>query len=200
MDNEDLLTRAGAVLKGMSPPNTAFITPAPPVDMPTFGALVTNFGAAITAAEDGGKVAITALGKIRLQVIHGLKQLGAYVEANCNGDLAIFTSSGFPAVSNVRKPAVPLTPATVRKVKNGANSGQLMILIAALIAALSYELRYAAVAGGVPGAWTTVTVTKVRAAVSITGLTPGTSYAFQVRALGKLGFTDWSDSVTQMCT
>ena len=28
----------------------------------------------------------------------------------------------------------------------------------------------------------------------------GTSYAFQVRALGRLGFTDWSDSATKMCT
>ena len=30
------------------------------------------------------------------------------------------------------------------------------------------------------------------------GLTPGTIYAFQIRALGRLGLTDWSDSVTKM--
>lgn len=29
-------------------------------------------------------------------------------------------------------------------------------------------------------------------------LTPGTTYAFQVRALGPLGYTDYSDSVTRM--
>ena len=35
---------------------------------------------------------------------------------------------------------------------------------------------------------------------SVTGLTPGTIYAFQVRAMGRLGYTDWSDSATRMCT
>jgi hypothetical protein len=33
---------------------------------------------------------------------------------------------------------------------------------------------------------------------SIDGLTPGTNYAIQVRALGRLGDTDWSDSATRI--
>ena len=40
-------------------------------------------------------------------------------------------------------------------------------------------------------------VTVIRA-ITVTGLTPGTTYAFQMRALGRLGYTDWSDSVTRM--
>ena len=32
----------------------------------------------------------------------------------------------------------------------------------------------------------------------VEGLMPGTTYAFQVRALGRLGYTDWSDSTTRM--
>jgi len=34
--------------------------------------------------------------------------------------------------------------------------------------------------------------------LTVDGLTPGATYAFQVRARGRLGFTDWSDSVTRM--
>ena len=34
--------------------------------------------------------------------------------------------------------------------------------------------------------------------VTINGLTPGTTYLFQVRALGRSGYTDWSDSATRM--
>jgi hypothetical protein len=43
------------------------------------------------------------------------------------------------------------------------------------------------------------TITDTRA-VLITGLTPGTTYAFQVRGFGRLGHTDWSATVTQIAT
>ena len=53
-----------------------------------------------------------------------------------------------------------------------------------------------------PGSWLTETRTQARTAAPVNSLTPGTTYAFafQVRALGKLGYTDWSDSATRMCT
>jgi len=59
-------------------------------------------------------------------------------------------------------------------------------------------LRFAVLTGGTPGQWTEQTITNVRGPVSITGLTPGTTYAFQVRALGAKGYTAWSDSTTRM--
>ena len=77
----------------------------------------------------------------------------------------------------------------------------MLVQIKAVAKARSYELRFAvAGSGGTPGAWTTELVTKVKPPVTVNGLTPGTIYAFQVRALGKLGYTNWSDSVTFMCT
>ena len=66
--------------------------------------------------------------------------------------------------------------------------------------AKSYDLRYGVVANGTAATWTSVPVPTIKTAVSVTGLTPGTIYAFQVRALGKFGYTDWSDSATSMCT
>jgi hypothetical protein len=35
-------------------------------------------------------------------------------------------------------------------------------------------------------------------AVPVENLTPGTTYMFQVRAYGKLGYTDWSQPVQRM--
>jgi hypothetical protein len=35
--------------------------------------------------------------------------------------------------------------------------------------------------------------------LTITGLTPAGTYQFQVRALGKLGFNDWSAPMTFIC-
>ena len=67
---------------------------------------------------------------------------------------------------------------------------------------IKYDLRHAPVdAEGVPtGEWTETLVTSSQHPVLIKNLKPGTVYVFQVRALGKLGQTDWSDSVTKMCT
>src|SRR2546427_8469583 len=47
-------------------------------------------------------------------------------------------------------------------------------------------------ADGKPGTWTEVGLTNPRA-IPVNGLTPGTNYAFQLRALGVLGYGDWSE-------
>ena len=55
------------------------------------------------------------------------------------------------------------------------------------------------IAGGVPGTWTIQAIGKVRPAVSISGLTPATTYVFQARAVKKAGgYSDWSDSITRV--
>ena len=68
--------------------------------------------------------------------------------------------------------------------------------------AYSYELRYIALdSNRVPvGEWKTQAMGSARSAVAVSGLTPGTIYAFEVHALGKLGYTDWSDPAHFMCT
>ena len=48
--------------------------------------------------------------------------------------------------------------------------------------------------------WKTRPVSRVRPPVSLMDLTPGVNYAIQVRSLGNDGYSDWSDSVTKMCT
>jgi len=50
------------------------------------------------------------------------------------------------------------------------------------------------------GDWTEQPVGSFQGPVTIQNLKPGVRYAFQVRSLGGLGKTDWSDSVVIMCT
>jgi len=66
--------------------------------------------------------------------------------------------------------------------------------------ALSYNIRFGIVVNGAmpPAAWTSLTLPGAKKA-TITNLTPGANYGFQVRALGRLGYTDWSDSTTFIC-
>jgi hypothetical protein len=192
----DVVARGHAVFTGLNGnPNYD----KPPVDLAVFKTAVDNYAAAIAAGLDGGKKAISDRKKRRHEVITMMRLLGHYVEATCKNDMAIFTSSGFQAASTTRTPPQPLPQPTIEKIDQGT-TGKLVATIKALRKARNYELRYAALGGGgMPGSWTIITLTSARPAVPISGLTPGTTYAFQVRALGKLGHTDWSDSATRMC-
>src|SRR5262249_31591436 len=76
----------------------------------------------------------------------------------------------------------------IRTIAHGVISGQIVVQLKAVPKALSYELHYAAAGnGGAVPSWTTELFTSVRTPVRLNGLTPGTTYAFQVRSLGRSG-------------
>ena len=171
--------------------------PNPPVALADFKSGIDTFGALIIDAEDGGKKAISAKDKQRVAVIKMYTQLGHYVEAACNDDLATFNTSGFTQIPpKVRTAPQPLTEAKFSSIDRGANSGDVVVLPEKLTGAVSFDVRYALQgAGGVLGPWTVVTTTKPRK-VTISGLTLAGIYQFQIRALGVLGYTDWMDAKT----
>ena len=74
-----------------------------------------------------------------------------------------------------------------------------MVTLKPVPKALHYQLSYAPVpaAGGSVGP-TTIVVTNTRPPTVINNLTPGTIYTFQVRAFGKLGDSEWSNTAQRM--
>jgi len=193
----DVAARAAAVQTAMTG-NASFANP--PVDLTAFKTAIDQFNALIAEALDGSKKVIAQKNKQRQAVIKDLRLLGRYVEVTSNGDPSIFQTSGFQAASTTKTTTEPLSE-TIRKIGHGANSGQLKVSIRAVRGATSYELRYAqAVTGTATPTWTSQTVTAVRTPFLLTGLTPVTMYQFQARALLKTGYTDWSDSVSFVCT
>ena len=170
-----------------------------PVDLNAFKADLDAFAASIADAKDGGKKAITLRNKHGEVVIRRIKQFATYVELNCKDDMNIFLSSGFQPRSSARTAAQPLDQPTILSIDQGP-TGQLRVSIKPVRKAKSYELRYgAAGAGGAaPAAWSTLMVPSAKTAVPVNGLTPGTTYAIQVRAYGQLGYTQYSDSATRM--
>jgi hypothetical protein len=174
--------------------------PAPPApfDLPTLLAANQALSAANSAALDGGKKAVALRNHCKEVVVKILDQLAKYVQANCKDDMTIFLSSGFKAQSSTKTTAATASE-SIRYVKPGPNSGQVQVKLVVVRIAGSYELRWAPVpAGGVPTAWTIQPIMNVRSATVVSGLTPGTTYAFQARAVIPSGYTDWTDSVTQM--
>jgi hypothetical protein len=174
--------------------------PFPPVDLAVLKAAIESLVALMAAAADGSKKVIAEKNEQREAVIRMLRMLGRYVEVTSKNDMSIFQTSGFEPASSTKVQSPPLSE-TIRRIEHGANSGQLVVWLKAFPQAYSYEFRYAALdKDGLPQTWTVQVVATVRPASILKELTPGRVYAFQARWLGKTGHTDWSDSVTFMCT
>jgi len=196
LSDADLLSRLTSVHDSMAG-NAAF--PNPPVDPGVFKSALDAFSAAIAEALDGSKKAIAERHNCRQVALEMVVLLGHHVQAMSKNDLATLLSSGFEAKSTTRTAPQPLSQPVISKVDQGNSSGQLLVSIKPVPKARNYELRFAAqAAAGAPVQWTTITVATAKASVQIGGLTPGTTYMFQVRAFGHLGFTDFSDSVSRM--
>jgi len=162
-----------------------------PVDLAKYKAGIDSFAALVLDAADGGKKAIKAKDKQRVVVIKMYTQLGHYVEGACNDDPAVFATSGFTAVPNIRTAPQPLTEAKFNFIDRGPGSGQVVVKPEGQKGVLTFDVRYALEgAGGVLGPWIIVTITRPKK-VTINGLTLAGIYQFQIRALGELGYTDW---------
>jgi hypothetical protein len=197
VSDSNLVSRLNAVHDGMLN-NPAY--PNPPIDIATFKSAIDAYAAAIAAALDGGRTALTERDKRRADMIIMLGQLGHYVEVACKGDMSIFVTSGFVPASSTRPPAQPTGQPVIASVRQGSNSGQLVVTIKAVPKARHYELRSGAVpASGGAVNWTTMLLTATKPATVFNNLTPGGTYTFQVRAYGKLGYSDWSDPSGRMC-
>src|SRR5207247_3216141 len=81
-------------------------------------------------------------------------------------------------------------------------SGEIAITPESVDRARMYEIHHGPVGpgGAAPTSWTTIQVVRTKPGTAINGLTPGTVYAFQVRAFSAAGWTEWSAPVTKMST
>jgi len=187
---------AGAVITGMTG-NKNY--PNPPVDLADVQAALTAFTAAIAALPAGGVHATADKNKKRHALVALLRKLASYVQGNCNDDLAPLLSSGFQAAPTVRASS-PLPKPTIAVVDNG-HSGQLSVDVKKVFNARTYELEKATIGpDGVRGPWQPGGLFTGSRAMLLSGLTPGTTYAVHVRAVGgSTSYSDWSDPVSHMC-
>jgi Fibronectin type III domain len=171
--------------------------PNPP-DLDAFMTTIQTFEAAIAAAKDGGKKAVSQKNKDRAATIKLMRQLGHYVEANCKDDITVVNASGYKVAAATKAPPQPLPQGVIDKVTAGPVSGQIVVKGKPIPKARSFVIRYAQLGSdNKPGTWTEIALTNPRT-IHLTGLTPGTTYAMQIRALGVLGFGEWSEVATRM--
>ena len=197
MSDNDLLSRLNAVHDKMLN-NPAY--PSPPVDMPGFKAAIDAYTAAVADALEGGKATTIERDRRRLDASIMFRVLGHYVEMTCKNDMATFVSSGFLLSTTGQKtPPQPVSIPLIISLDQGS-TGQLLVSVRPVANARSYDVRYAPdPAAGAAINWSMVTATSTKPAIPINDLTRGVNYAVQVRAFGKLGFSDWSSPVERIC-
>ena len=192
---DKLLAQGYAIVKALTG-NLNF--PNTPVDLTVLKTTLDAFTIAIGDAKDGGKKAITLRNKAGEEIVRMLRVLAFHVELHCKDDINIFLTSAFTPRSTSRTPPQPLEPTTVLSVDQGV-SGEFKVSMKS-VGAKNYQARVGQVGAGgaTPATWSIVTVPNARTAAVISGLTPGATYAIQVRAYGPLGYTEWSDSAVRM--
>ncbi len=193
---EQLITMAGAVIAGLTN-NPAF--PTPTVDLKAVQAAADDLNAALAAQAHGGMASTAEKNNKQEALIVLLRKLKHYVEDNSGNDLAVLLSSGFQSAATTRNRS-PLANPSILAVDLG-NSTELAVKVTPITRAKCYEVRMATVgAGNVPGSWQTAGLFTNSKSMTIAGLVPGTTYVFQVRAIGgSTGYSDWSNPVSRMC-
>ena len=193
---EQLTVMAGAVIAGLTD-NPSF--PSPTVDLKAVQAAADDLKAALAAQAQGGKAATADKKNKQEALIVLLRKLKHYVEDNCGNDLAVLLSSGFNSVASNRN-RLPLENPSILNIDFG-NHGELVLKVTRIPRAKCYEVRSAVVgADNVPGPWQTAGLLTTSQSMTIAGLVPGTTYVFQVRAVGgSTGYSDWSNPVSRMC-
>jgi hypothetical protein len=172
-----------------------------PVDPPTYEAGINAYKAAIPTALDGSRAAKAQKNKLRNAAVKMYELNAKYVEVTSNDDMPTFLLSGYQPASTTKAPPAPLPLPAIASIVQGPASGVLKAVIAPLPKALSFVLRHGVVppGGGTPATWVEDTIPHKKP-FFLSNLMPGTTYMFQVKALGRLGYTDWSDPISRMVT
>ena len=173
--------------------------PPPPVDQATLKKETDTLISVNAAAENGGKKELAQQKHQKEVMVKLIIQLAHWVEANCKDDMTIFLSTGLQAGASTRS-KTPAESESVRKIVPGSIIGQMLVWLVKFSHAASYEVRWTPVpaGGGTPTTWSTQPLANVKAPAVISGLTPGTAYVFQARAVTKTGYSDYSQPITKI--
>ena len=167
-----------------------------PTPTPSPAALTTSvngFETAVHDALDGGKIIIATRNAARVELLAQMRQLAAYVQANCNADLLALIGSGFEAV-RAPSPAGVLPAPRNPRLSITDKSGELMFRFDRVANAVNYSVQTAPAA---TGPWTDEALSTTLRVV-IGGLTPGETLWARSCANGSAGASEWTAPTTAM--
>jgi hypothetical protein len=173
--------------------NAAF--PAPPVPPANLGTVRTAFHNAVLAAAQGGTQLLAVRDETRLALDIALRQVGAYVQSVAGQTLSVLLTSGFETVS-INRAQFPLDIPVIIAIDNSMST-QFTLKLQPVANAKTYQVQKC-VTGS---AWQEAGFSTQARSVLVTGLTPGTIYSLQARAIGgSTGSSGWSIPGSCMAT
>jgi hypothetical protein len=180
------------VITGMG--SNSLIFDGPPVSLIDLGANRIAFVNAVQAAAQGGTQLTAFKDQNRDIVIANLRQNASFVQTVANNDLPTLLLSGYTAATPATNAQSPLDKPTLVQLTNGM-SGQLLARMPAIHNAHAYEARTSSLPAVYMDAGAFISTRRME----LNGLTPGTVYTVQFRAIGgSEGYSDWSDPVSHM--
>ena len=173
----------------------------PPIDMIKFQDLTASYRDKMIACLDGSKIAIAQRNSLR-QTLEGMaQQLGLYVQHESNNDYAKFKTSGFENTATSYETPKHLSAPQPPKLSHGDVSGAIKAKVPpSYRKVINFYFRHGP-ADDIPNAeqWPVQPITMLDRPTVISNLTPGVLYAFQIRALNRLGQSDWSQFALLRC-
>lgn len=134
----------------------------------------------------------------REALVNLLRLLASYLEFAAAGDVSILATTGYDLrndiVRGVNSGILP-APSNFR-VLHGKQSGTVDIHVDRLPGAASYEVQIAQGDPTVEANWKPARIAKTGSHIAVDNLTPGQTYWFRVRAIGKDGNGLWTDPVS----
>lgn len=187
----DMLAKGRVVFAALTG-NTAFGTL--PVALTVLDTACDDLETAIANQPAGGPSATALQEEKRLAVGNILHRLAIHCQENCNGDPAVFLTSGFdPAQTS--GPSSPLPRCAIRSINNGATT-QLVAEAEPMDNATGWEAQISVDGGPFVHAENLGAKRKM----TLINLVPGKLYMVRMRAQGgSTGYSDWSDPVQHMC-
>jgi len=194
---DQLITSAGGIITGVY--DSGVLTSAPPIDRKTVETAVEDLKAALAAQVHGGPAATAEKNNKQEALIAVLRKLKHHVLDNCGNDPAVVLATGFRVAATTRSSA-PLDAPSILSVEPG-NSTELVLKVKAVARVKCYEVQSAvALSGNAPSDWKSAGLFTNSRSIKVGGLTPGTTYAFRVRAVGgSTTYSDWSNPVSRIC-
>jgi hypothetical protein len=169
--------------------NANFPTPSP--KLAAIKTALDDFTTALSEAAGGGVEKTAVKNARRADLVTLLRQLAAYVSANCEDNMTKLLSSGFAAQKTTRSPIGPLPAPGTPFLSQGAVTGSLNAETSPVVGSYIYNWRLALASAP------TVYVKQVQTTAAkntFDGLTPGQIYNVQLNAVGTAGTSDWSNA------
>lgn len=166
-----------------------------PVSLADLSAAVDGYWTAHVNAMGGGTILTALKTAARGKLTSVLRDEAHYVQSIAKNNLPALLSSGFTDIDRNTAQSALAQP-YIKAVLN-QYSEQLWLRVKRVPNARNYQVRIKVGDGD----WVDAGIHPQARKIVLTGLTPGTTYQIQVRALGgRTGYSNWSMTATKMAT